>query len=71
MNAPIDTALLEREPETFSVHEKLRLMMAARIAAGLCANPQTYVQRGWQGETARNALAVADRLILLVGTGGC
>jgi hypothetical protein len=45
--------------------------MAARIAAGLCANPHVFEQRGWQGEVARAAYEVAGRLIQLSETGGC
>lgn len=51
--------------------ERLRLAMAARIAAGLCANPHVFEQRGWQGEVARAAYEVAGRLIQLSETGGC
>lgn len=57
--------------EIFSPHNKMRLALAARVAAGMCANPNTYDQDQWQAVTAYHSLQVADKLIMLVGTGGC
>ncbi len=59
------------DPETVAAYDKTRLAIAGRIAAGLCANPQVFAQRGWQGAVARDAWAVADKLLLLATTGGC
>ncbi len=51
--------------------EKLRLAMAARIAAGMCANPECMRMRDYQGEIAMASWGVAGRLILLAKSGGC
>lgn len=59
------------EPETVAAYDKVRLALAGRIAAGLVANPQVFTQRDWQGAVARDAWAVADKLLLRATTGGC
>ena len=43
--------------------EKLRIAIASRIAAGMCANPEMFKMRSWEAETAAAALRVADRII--------
>lgn len=61
----------ETAEEMLAEQNRKRLALAGRIAAGMCANPNVYKQHGWQGEVARNALAVADKLVSLVESGGC
>lgn len=75
MNAPAPAAVLrealERQEHEFSPWEKMRLSLAARIAGGMCANPNVYTCPNWEGEAARSAMKVADKLLLLHVTGGC
>lgn len=64
------------EPETLDAaaldpYEKMLLAIAGRIAAGMCANPQTYVQQGWRKAVALDSVAVAEKLITVIRTGGC
>lgn len=54
-----------------SQEQKLRLVMSARIAAGMCANPHAYVSPGWQAQIAHDAYQIVGKLILLARTGGC
>lgn len=51
--------------------EKTRLTIAKEIAAGMCANPQTYLQQGWHAQVVNDSLRIADKLIVSVRTGGC
>lgn len=55
----------------FSQYERMRLSLAARIAGGICANPEIYAGQGWEGEAARAAMRVADRLLSIHYTGAC
>lgn len=59
------------ESQELTPHEKARLALAARIAAGMAANPNVYLTQGWQAVVARESMAVADKLIMLAHTGGC
>lgn len=58
-------------PEQDAKREAYRLSASARIAAGMCANPNVYEGRDWLGEVARNAYALAGKLMQLSETGGC
>lgn len=74
MNAPDIEALRqarERAVDEFTPYERMRLSLAARVAAGMCANPEVFASPGWEGEAARAAMRVADRLLLLHISGGC
>lgn len=74
MNAPDLEALREaraREVADFTPYEKMRLSLTARIAAGICANPEVFVTASWEGEAARTAMRVADKILMLHITGGC
>ena len=74
MNAavrPFPVPEQEQEPETVTAYDKTRLALAGRIAAGLCANPHVCTQQSWRGAVARDALQIADNLLLLVTSGGC
>lgn len=74
MNAPDRAALNEaraRAVDDFTPYEKMRLSLAARIAAGMCASPHIFESSDWEGEAARAAMRVADKLILIHVTGGC
>lgn len=51
--------------------ERLRLEMAAQIAAGMLANPNVYKSPGWAGEVPRMSMRMADTLFTLHLTGGC
>jgi len=64
-------ATVGNEAEKFSEHDRMRLSLAARIAGGICANPALYETPGWEGEAARAAMRVADRLLSLHFSGGC
>lgn len=76
MNAPFSipcvkkSEQIEAEAVDLSAFEKTRLMMAARIAAGMCANPEIFSQQNWQLDTAVAAMSVADRLIRISIDGG-
>lgn len=50
---------------------RTRLHLAGQIAAGLVSNPQQLAVRNWEAESARAALAVADKLLRLAISGGC
>lgn len=50
---------------------RTRLHLAGQIAAGLVSNPAQLACRNWEAESARAALAVADKLLRLVVSGGC
>lgn len=69
--------LAERtEAETFDAgklepYEKMLLAIAGRIAAGLCSNPHTYEQPSWRNAVALDSVALAEKLIMTVRTGGC
>lgn len=74
MNAPDRAALQEaraREVADFTPYEKMRLSLAARVAGGMCANPESFAVPAWEGEVARSAMRVADKLLTLHATGGC
>jgi hypothetical protein len=60
-----------RQDSPFSSYEKTRLHLAGQIAAGLCANPQTYRMQSWQGEVARNAISMADKILMVHLSGSC
>ena len=66
MNARVDQQVLDLDPLT-----RARLHLAGQIAAGLVSNPEQLALRDWEGETARAALRVADKLLRLVVSGGC
>ena len=57
--------------QTSEKRHNQRIAIAARIAAGMAANPEIYQMKAWQGEIARNAWEVAGRLLLLAESGGC
>ncbi len=61
------------EPKAFELDDlsRIRLEMASRIAAGLASDGNQRLCNQWEGETARAALRVADRLLALVVSGGC
>jgi len=64
------------EPETLDAadltpYEKMVLAIAGRIASGLCTNPMTYDQPSWRNAVALDSVAVAEKLIMVVRTGGC
>ena len=44
--------------------------MAARIVAGICANPNAFEGADWQGSAARCAWDIAGRLQRLADSGG-
>lgn len=74
MNAPDHEALRAARAaavDDFSPYERMRLSLAARVAAGMCANPEVFATPNWEGEAARAAMRVADRLLLLHISGGC
>lgn len=50
--------------------DKLRLAMAARIAAGMAANPCAYESRSWSADIAHSSWALAGALIRIAETGG-
>lgn len=52
-----------RDPVDMAADEKLRIAIASRVAAGICANPETFKMRSWEVETAQAALRIADRII--------
>jgi hypothetical protein len=49
---------------------RTRLMLAGQIAAGLVSDGNQRRCSNWEGESARAALLVADKLIRLVVSGG-
>lgn len=66
MNAPISAAEVLADPV-----QRARLNLAGQIASGLVSNPGQLACRNWEGETARAALRVADKLLCLIVSGGC
>jgi len=74
MNAPeMRIGKPAAEPKEFRLDElsRIRLEMASRIAAGLASDGNQRDCYQWEGETARAALRVADKLLALVVSGGC
>lgn len=59
------------KPELEARREAYRLSAAARIAAGLCANPHACEGPDWQGEVARAAYSIAGKIQRISETGGC
>ncbi len=57
-------------PNSQSESSRLRLAMAARIVAGICANPNAFEGADWQGSAARCAWDIAGRLQRLADSGG-
>lgn len=50
---------------------RARLHLAGQIAAGLASLPAQVSGRDFEGETARVAVRIADKVIALVVSGGC
>jgi hypothetical protein len=61
----------EQTPASAPAESKMRLAMAARIAAGMSANPRVYECQNWRGQVARDSWELAGMLLLLEKTGGC
>lgn len=61
----------ELDAANLTAYEKMLLAIAGRIASGLCSNPQTYDQPSWRNAVALDSVALAEKLIMVVRTGGC
>lgn len=69
MNAPLKAIRLadhQHLEAQIEADNRIRIGVASRIAAGMCANPHSMEMHNWQGEVAFNSLSVADKLIALV-----
>lgn len=52
-----------RDPVDLATDEKLLIAVAARVASGLCSNPEMFKMRSWEAETAQSAVRLAKRII--------
>ena len=69
MNAPIPAGVLDAE-QTLTTYERMRLEMAATIAAGMLSNPNIYRSNGWQSSVPRDSMQIVDNIFRMHFSGG-
>ncbi len=60
----------EQERERVSEETRLRMSIAARLAAGMLANPNVYQSPSWRRDVAYQSWEVAGNLMRLASEGG-